>query len=85
MKAFFISRSTKSKEQVSKSVIAKCLNALYATVSYPLSMVAYYLCYGDHVISHDTAAHPLEPFTRAMQSSSQRNDGEEEEVRNMSC
>lgn len=47
-------------------MIARSINALNGTITYPLPMIAYYLLrYGDHTTTHPTAVHHVDSFNRA--------------------
>ena len=62
--AFIVNKGVKTKADAAKSVVAKCLNAIHGTISYPIAMTSYYLAgYGDHSSSHETFVHSHYPFT----------------------
>ena len=65
--SYLIGKATRTKEEVARSVITKCLNSIHGTISYPIALTSYYLAgYGDHTISHDTFSHSHHEFTASV-------------------
>ena len=41
--SYLIGKATRTKEEVARSVITKCLNSIHGTISYPIALTSYYL------------------------------------------